>query len=118
MIRAATAHGAAFIFEHPVSRAAHSPYAIPGREKHAAVWDTSFWETFAAQADARYVEFDQCAIGGTHEPGPQKTTRLACDPQTYPFLQRHFGGKFCDDTHEHVHVRQPRRADGLSLIHI
>eukprot|EP00962_Isochrysis_galbana_P035574 scaffold12208_cov133-Isochrysis_galbana.AAC.3 len=32
----------------PVSRASNSPYAIAGREKHASMWDTTFWRDFAA----------------------------------------------------------------------
>ena len=35
----AIAHGGFAFFESPVSRAAHSPFAIAGREDHAAMWD-------------------------------------------------------------------------------
>jgi len=112
---AAASHDAAIAFESPVSRAAGTAHAIPGRETHAAMWDTTFWRAFAAQLGDYFVEFDQCAfstdVDGTR--GLQKSTRIAGDERTIAALRRHIGpSASCDGRHRHTPVLQPRRPDG------
>jgi hypothetical protein len=110
VVQSALSHDAAFRFESPVSRGINSTHAIPGKEKHATLWDTSFWREFAMQVGDHYGGFDQCALtsDATMPRGLQKRTRLACDARTLPHLQRCFATCKCIGDHIHQPVLQPR----------
>ena len=57
---AAHEHGAGCIIEHPVSRRAGSPFAIPGRERHSTMWDTDVGKALTKVLGLVSIFGDQC----------------------------------------------------------
>ncbi len=90
-----TVHDSRFVIEGPVSLAQAFPYAQPGHEDHAALWDTTAWREFIATAGNHRVEFDMGSSDNDHAESAhtvsKRTTRLASDAKTHPYLILKFG---------------------------
>ena len=80
IVRSAHSASKPWLVENPVSRAAHSPFRIKGREKHACLFDHPPMVELAVQCEAQSVFFDQGAVGAES----QKTTQLLCSPGIHP----------------------------------
>ena len=91
IMRAAHTGGAGIIIEHPVSRAEGSPFAIPGRERHSTMWDTSVMKKVGIDLAIEHIYGDQCMLGAD----TPKTTDWGC---TKPFASSAAVvlGKRCD----------------------
>eukprot|EP00966_Prymnesium_polylepis_P056632 1310273-Prymnesium_polylepis.1 len=75
----AISHGGFAFFESPVSRAAHSLFAIAGREDHASMWDDHrHWVSISRLAQYKHISFDSCCT--RVHPCVQKTTQLSATP--------------------------------------
>ena len=93
IVASATVHDARFVIEGPVSLAQASPYA--------ALWDTTAWREFFATAGDHRVEFDMCFFDNDQaesaHTASKRTTRLASDAKTHPYLFLKFGQRWCKD---------------------
>ena len=88
-------NGGSYLFENPVSRARGSPWAIDGREGHAAIWDMPEVLDFVDKQGAEYVYFDQCRLGAP----TRKTTALLVSPDLYKGARDTFGPLVCNHSH-------------------
>ena len=95
---ACAAHNGCVAFESPVSRAAGSPFAIPGREKHASFWTHPRIGAITRILSLHPVFFDQCMSGCA----AMKTTQLSCTPNLAAALHRNFAPLHCDGAHQHA----------------
>jgi hypothetical protein len=83
----AAAHNKTVVIESPVSRAAGSPYELPGREKHACYFDHPSVCEFAETYGGEPVTFDQCCTGAD----AQKSTKLLATRGADEIVKRTFG---------------------------
>jgi hypothetical protein len=108
IVTSATVHDARFVIEGPVSLAQASPYTQHGHKDHAALWDTTAWREFVATAGDHRVEFDMCFSNNDHSASAhtvsKRTTQLASDAKTYPYLILKFDQRWCKDKRAHHHV--------------
>jgi hypothetical protein len=81
--------GCKVIIEHPVKRGGNSPFAIPGKEWHTTVYDTSIGKKAIEVLKLKVVPFDQGAP--PINASTQKTTSFHCTPKIYPLVMRKFG---------------------------
>ena len=104
-------HGGFALFESPVSRAAGSQHAIPGREDHAAMWDDEGLAAHLLAGQYGHVCFDQCCT--REHPAAQKTTQLSATPGLDASLRRRFGSLRCRlPKSQHTHVPGGPDANG------
>ena len=115
--RAAASHGAAIMFECPVSRAAGSEHALVGRERHVSMDSYPALAKLHADIHMVAITFDQCMTGSPFK----KTTQLLCSPNIANVTALLFFGLKCTHGHDGHRTMMQRNADGsftLSLIHI
>ena len=105
------AHGGFSFYESPVSRAAHSPFAIPGREDHASMWDDEALSDHLEAGLYEHLVFDQCCT--RDHPCVQKTTQLSATRRLAAALRKRFMHLRCRlPSSQHVSVPGGPRADG------
>ena len=81
--------GCEIMIEQPVKRGGSSPFAIPGKEWHTTVYDTSIGKKAIEVLKLKEVPFDQGAP--PINASTQKTTSFHCTPKIYPLVMRKFG---------------------------
>ena len=98
---AVAAHGGVFVFEHPVPRGEGSDFAMPGREKHASMFDDPAMKALIQRHGATHTDFDLCRVGAMHV----KTTRLCSSPTIAPHVAQLFGHLTCNCPGGHAPMR-------------
>ena len=95
--KAASSHGASYVFENPVGRHLGSQFAITGREEHASLWTLPGMAEFAGKPGNEFVYFDQCRTGAAS----QKTTQLLCSANIVPAIRAQVGHLVCNHPSGH-----------------
>jgi hypothetical protein len=104
-------YGGFAFFESPVSRAAHSPFAMDGREDHAAMWDDPVLDEHLDLGQYEHIYFDQCCT--RDHPCVQKTTQLSATRRLDAALRPRFVPLRCNlPAAQHAHVPGGPSSDG------
>ena len=104
-------HGGFAFFESPVSRAKHSPFAIPEREDHASMWDDLVLQDHLEAGQYEHLYFDQCCT--REHPCVQKTTKLSATKRLAGALRPRFVQLRCQlPASQHKQVQGGPNSDG------
>ena len=111
---AAAGKGKWVAFESPVARDADSPFAVEGREDHAAMWHDEAMRQLEKKFKMERIYFDQCVTGCEYE----KTTMLLATPDIAAHLRPRFHMRFCHHppgTHKHMPSEPGATEDFISV---